>query len=141
MQDEITTAWRGDIDWADVDAMGHVNNLAILRYVQSARIALCDRLGVMPVRVSPRIGPIVAHIEIEYRHPLFYPGAVTVTSRLAAAGHTSFTAEHTIFDEAGHEIAFEREVLVYYDYQKGEKLPLPENFGAETKEISESDIR
>ena len=128
MDAPVTTCWRGEIDWADVDGMGHVNNLAVLRYIQSARIEICVSLGVMPVRVAPEVGPIVAHIEIQYLAPLFYPGAVTVTSRLVGAGHTSFTVEHTVMDQGGREVAREREVLVNYDYRAGRKLPLPEDF-------------
>ena len=128
MAQSIETVWRGEIDWADVDAMGHVNNLAILRYIQSARIVLCGRLGVMPQRVAPAEGPIIAHIDVQFVAPLFYPGAVTVRSRLVSAGHTSFTVEHVVLDGGGGEAAREREVLVNYDYRAGEKRPLPQDF-------------
>jgi hypothetical protein len=33
------------IDWSELDAFGHVNNLAIMKYVQSARIRCLEAVG------------------------------------------------------------------------------------------------
>ena len=128
MADIHETEWRGSVDWADIDAMGHVNNLAILRYIQSARVVMCASLGVMREAVSPKIGPIVAHIDIQFRAPLKYPAEVCVLTRLVGRGRTSFELEHTVVDGEGRIVADEREVMVYYDYVRAVKASLPDNF-------------
>ena len=35
---DCITCMKLRIDWSEVDSFGHVNNLAILRYAQTARI-------------------------------------------------------------------------------------------------------
>ena len=124
----METTTKIAIDWADVDAMRHVNNLALLRYIQTARVNICHASGVMPVVIAPEQGPIVAEIEIKFLKPLFYPGEVTVVSRVSGHRRTSFTLSHTIIGPDGGIVAEESEVIVNYDYVQGRKLPLPEEF-------------
>ena len=127
-EETLKTITRITVDWADVDAMGHVNNLAILRYIQSARVNICRAAGVMPEYVSPKIGPIVGQIDVRFVKPLFFPGEATVESRVTGCREHSFTLAHRVLDGEGHLIAEESEVMVYYDYEAGRKLPLPEAF-------------
>jgi len=124
----MQTVTRIAVDWADVDAMRHVNSLAILRYIQTARVNICHAAGVMPEFVSPKVGPIVASISVSFRRPLFFPGEAVVESRVTDCGTTSFTLAHRVLDGAGALIAEETEVMVYYDYEAGRKLPLPAAF-------------
>ncbi|MBQ8952820.1 MAG: thioesterase family protein, partial [Clostridia bacterium] len=116
------------VDWAYVDAMRHVNTLAILRYIQTARVNICRAAGVMPEFIAPKVGPIVASIEVKFRHPLFFPGEATVESQVTGCRTSSFTLAHRVLDAAGNLIAEESEVMVYYDYEAGRKIPLPEAF-------------
>ena len=127
----METTTRITVDWADVDAMGHVGNLAILRYIQSARVNICRAAGVMPEYISPKIGPIVASIDVRFRQPLFFPGEAVVISRVEGRRTTSFTLSHRVLDGEGNLIAEETELLVYYDYGAGHKIPLPAGFLAE----------
>ncbi len=126
----MQTTTRISVDWADVDAMRHVNNLAILRYIQSARVNICHAAGVMPEYVSPKAGPIVASISVRFCRPLFFPGEVVIESRVTGCRTTSFTLAHRVLDGAGELVAEETEVMVYYDYAAGRKLPLPAAFVA-----------
>ena len=143
-EEALKTTTKIAVDWADVDAMGHVNNLAILRYIQSARVNICRAAGVMPEYVSPKVGPIVAEIDVRFVKPLFFPGEATVESRVTGCRAHSFTLSHRVLDGAGHVVAEENEVMVYYDYTAGRKLPLPEAFvemvGAE-KELDKMNER
>lgn len=124
----METITRVAVDWADIDAMGHVNNLAILRYIQSARVTICRAAGVMPEYVSPAIGPIVAQLDVRFKKPLFFPGEAVIESRVTGHRETSFTLTHRVLDASGELVAEENEVMVYYDYRAGRKLPLPEAF-------------
>ena len=127
----METTTKITVDWGDVDAMGHVSNLAILRYIQSARVNICRAAGVMPEYISPKVGPIIASIDVKFRRPLFFPGEAVVVSRVEGRRTTSFTLSHRILDGEGGLIAEESEVMVYYDYEAGRKIPLPEGFMAE----------
>lgn len=70
------------IDWSEIDLFGHVNNLAILKYVQAARVNYLESIGLMQLQAETGIGPILASISSQFRKPLFYPGSVTVYSKV-----------------------------------------------------------
>lgn len=114
------------IDWNDLDAFGHVNNLAILRYVQTSRIHVCEDAGLMKGSARPDHGPILAATGCRYLRPLYYPGVVRVESEVTEVKHTSFLLKHTIYDEAGHPAATAEDVLVYFDYGNALKMQIPE---------------
>lgn len=97
------------IDWDDLDAFGHVNNLAILRYVQTSRIRVCEEAGLMKGSIRPDHSPILAATGCRYLRPLYYPGV-----------------RHTILDDAGNTAATAEDVLVYFDYLHEEKMPVPD---------------
>lgn len=138
-EEALKTTTKIAVDWADIDAMGHVNNLAILRYIQSARVNICRAAGVMPEYVSPKIGPIVGQIDVRFVKPLFFPGEATVESRVTGCREHSFTLSHRVLDGEGRLIAEENEVMVYYDYTAGRKLPLPDAFVEAVRAEEEQD--
>jgi YbgC/YbaW family acyl-CoA thioester hydrolase len=70
------------IDWSELDAFGHVNNLEIMKYVQTARVKYLEKVGLMQLQSQENIGPILASIHCQFRKPLFYPGQVIVRSKV-----------------------------------------------------------
>ena len=112
------------IDWNDTDALGHINNLAILRYAQSARVVVSQEMGL--VADGRTIGPILASIQCRFFQPLYYPGTVTIRSRILSVRTTSFVLENEILSEDGQLAARTKDVVVCYDYQARTKLPLPQ---------------
>lgn len=117
---------RLQIDWSEVDYMGHVNSLAILRYAQTSRVLCCERAGLMPYQTEDGSGPILASVDCRYLVPLYYPGSITVCTGVEKVGNTSIVLSHRIFDEKGRLAAQARDVLVYFDYASGGKKPVPE---------------
>ena len=65
------------VNWGDMDAFNHVNNIISLRWCESARIALFELLwGDVPVNMvdiikTDGIGPILANFNINYNHSRF----------------------------------------------------------------------
>ena len=116
------------IDWSELDSFGHINNLAILRYAQTARLDYLERLGMMKVHGETGIGPVLASTTCQFRKQLFYPGQVTVRSRVDRFKTTSFHMRHVVLDDAGDCVAEMDDVLVMFDYARNEKRPIPERF-------------
>ena len=58
--------FRCPVRWADMDAYGHVNNVAFLRYLEEARIDFMFRLAPGEGSASFRGGSVVARHEIDY---------------------------------------------------------------------------
>ena len=78
-----------------MDALGHVNNVRYITWVETARIAFFEKLG-MSTRAGDRIGPILARIENDFLEPVEYPARVTVGIRPERVGNTSLTLAHQI---------------------------------------------
>lgn len=63
------------VDWSDLDAFGHVNNVEILRYVQSARVHLWQTCGILDTDAQHTtaeiaLGPLLASTRCHYQRPM-----------------------------------------------------------------------
>ena len=113
------------IDWSEIDLFGHVNNLSIMKYAQASRIKLLDRVGLMQLQYDVKKGPILASISTQFRKALFYPGKVTVYSKVSVIKNTSFEIQHVIFDEQNEIAAQVKDIIVYFDFTDNTKLSIP----------------
>lgn len=121
------------IDWSELDLFGHVNNVAILKYVQAARVNYWELIGLMEQYETAQIGPMLASTSCEFRRPLFYPGDIIVRTGIESIGNTSFVLKHIILNENGEPAAEARDVVVVYDFVNGRKSP----FSNELREAAE----
>lgn len=111
------------VQWGDMDAFQHVNNVAYLRWFESARIAHFDKAGLFGR--MPALGPILARQTIDYRFPLVYPDTVRVEAATLKLGKTSFTLGLRLESVRHRKLAAEGEgVVVMLDYRTNEKVPL-----------------
>ena len=115
------------IDWSEVDAFGHVNNLAIMRYVQSARVFVLEELDIMQPFKRTGIGPILAKTSCQFLRQLYYPGSVTVHVRLDHVKTTSFQLNHVVADARGEAIAEAHDVVVFFDFNHNRKIAIPQD--------------
>ena len=106
---------RERVRFRDCDAMGHVNNAVFSTYLEEARIGVLG--GLRPF--------ILARVEIDFRSQLRAGEEIDVGTRCARIGTKSFELEHRIV--AGDRVVAEaRSVLVAYDYEREESVPVPE---------------
>ncbi len=115
------------IDWSEIDAFGHINNLAILKYVQAARVKYLEAIGLMQSQAEIKIGPILASTSCQFRKPLFYPGRVTVHSTVDAIKNTSFRMCHVVHNDKSEIVAEAQDILVLFDFHKQTKLTIPDD--------------
>jgi acyl-CoA thioester hydrolase len=111
------------IDWSDLDLLGHVNNIAISRYVQAARVEYCGRVG-LDVYPGMTTGPILAASRVQFLSQLFFPGNVRILTRCKKAGSTSIVMEHALYSDDGTLCAVAEDVVVRYDFAAKTKIPL-----------------
>lgn len=94
------TLWRQDIiRFADLDILGHVNNVAYMVFFETGRVAFLEQFG-MPPRDREQ-GPtfVLAHVAADYLAELYYPGTVDIGTGLRRVGSSSFHLGHAIFHE------------------------------------------
>jgi acyl-CoA thioester hydrolase len=112
--------------WGDQDAFGHVNNNAYFRWFESARIAYSERVGLLDLFRSQRIGPILASIACDYRRQIVFPDTVHVGVRVTRIGRTSLGLEHAIVSESQSAVAAEGiSTIVVFDYRANQPHPVP----------------
>jgi acyl-CoA thioester hydrolase len=118
---EYSAATEIRIDWSDLDVLGHVNHLAIMRYIQTARVLYFELLG-MSARVKGlHVGPIMASVSAQFKKQILYPGTVRVLSTINELKTTSFHMKHYIIDDEDDIAAEGHDVLVMFDFLTNDK--------------------
>jgi acyl-CoA thioester hydrolase len=114
--------------WGDHDAFGHVNNLAYLRWCETARVEYLLRIGMWPSLPPQGVGPILAGISCNYKRPLTFPDTVYVGARVTRIGNRSFRMQHSIVSQALDAVAAEVDsTIVILDYGLNQTVPVPES--------------
>jgi acyl-CoA thioester hydrolase len=116
------------VQWGDMDAFAHVNNVVYFRWFESARIAYFQRIGVTKHRSGDELGPILASSSCHYRRPIVFPDTVRVGVRATRVGRTSIGLEHRIVSVEQKALAAEgTATTVFYDYARGRSHPVPDD--------------
>jgi len=116
------------VQWGDMDALGHVNNARYFTWFESARMALFDRLR-LDSQGIPEVGPILAHTSCDFLAPVRYPAELVVGTRISRIGNTSFGMEYGVRQVSpGPErtVARGEGVIVLIDYRSGRKVAIPD---------------
>ena len=110
---------RERVRFRDCDSMGHVNNAVYSTYLEEARLDVLGGLREF----------ILARVEIDFRDELRAGEEIEVGTRAGRLGTKSFDLEHEIRAD-GRVVAEAKSVLVAYDYDRGESVPLSEELRA-----------
>jgi len=81
---------RQQVNWADMDAYGHVNNAVHLTWFENGRFDYFEQIGLSAVYDAQGIGPILRRTEVDYLAPVAYPDSLLVSTWTASLGRTSF---------------------------------------------------
>jgi len=114
------------IDWSELDYFGHVNNVSFFKYIQAARVNYWEIIGLSQSHSESNIGPMLASCKCDFKQPLFYPGQITVLTRVEFIKNTSFSFHHIILNSKGETAAEAQDVMVMFDFNKNEKTAFPE---------------
>ena len=135
----IDTAYRVQlplrIDWSELDYFGHVNNVSFFKYIQASRVNYWEKIGLTDLHKRDNIGPILASCKYDFRQPLFYPGQITVLSRVDFIKNTSFGIHHKILNDNGEIAAEAHDIIVMFDFNKHEKIKFPKELKARIEQL------
>ena len=113
------------VRFSDLDGFGHVNNAVFSTYLEQARLAWFgeeDAHEPMPLR-----DVILARTEIDFRSQVVFGETVEIGVRPSRLGTKSFELEYEL--RAGDRVVAEaRSVLVGYDYEHEQSVPIPERW-------------
>jgi acyl-CoA thioester hydrolase len=122
---DFSTKLELRIDWSEIDLFEHVNNVAISKYIQAARVNYLEIIGLMQLQSETKIGPILASTNCQFRKPLFYPGQVTIYSKVDLIKNTSFIIKHVIYNEKNEICVEAQDIIVFFDFNNNTKLIIP----------------
>jgi acyl-CoA thioester hydrolase len=120
-----------EIRFADLDALGHVNNAVYFTYMETARVHYFRDLALWD-GIPNELGPIMAKAVIDYKLPLDLSDRVAeVFTRCVRIGSKSMELEHLIRRTRGGQTAVAAAgtiIGVAYNYVTNESILVPESW-------------
>jgi acyl-CoA thioester hydrolase len=113
------------VRFRDLDPMGHVNNAVFLTYIEQARVAFFAQVGA--VTELGDMNMVVARVEIDFKAPVRLGQEVEISVRATRFGTKSFDFEYVVRVD-GEVVAEAKSVQVAYDYERGQAVPVPEEW-------------
>ncbi len=84
-----------NVRFGDLDPNNHVNNATYATYFETSRVSLIrdPRFGLMP----PGLSWVLAHLAIDFRAEVHWPGEVELGLSVSGIGRTSVTYDQAVF--------------------------------------------
>ena len=125
-----------DVPYGDIDAMGHLNNVAYLRYLVWARQKYW--LGMRGSSDFLDIDFVVARIEIDYRSSVTMGEVLDLEVHVSRIGDSSFDFSYRITGPDGRLVAEAKTTQVSYDWKSRRKTRLSEERRRQIEEFEKS---
>ena len=124
MQGRLVHVENMRMRWGEMDALGHMNNVLYLRYLEQARISWFDKVGVDYAGE----GPVLGSIQCRFRIPIVYPADLTVSVYGGHPRNSSFALNYTIADQqdAARIYLTSESIMVWVGLADGKSRPLPD---------------
>jgi acyl-CoA thioester hydrolase len=116
------------VRFGDLDALRHVNNVELLRFFETARIAWFRSTVPEHDPTNPgTLGVILAENHVSYRSPAFLDDEIRTTIRPSDLKRSSVRVNFEMHVEEGRRLLADGYgVLVSYDYEAGATHPFPD---------------
>ena len=114
------------VQWGDMDAAQHVNNTVYLRWIESARIEMFQKMNGGTFEFK-KIVPILAWQDCKYIFPVTYPDRVVIALDIIELLQDRALCEGKIYSKT-HEriVAISKTLLVAYNMKELKKHPFPQ---------------
>jgi acyl-CoA thioester hydrolase len=114
---------KQEIEFRDIDGLGHVNNAVYLNFLESAKVLYFRE--VVEATDLGQLG-IVADVQIAFRSPSFFGETLDVGVRVSHVGTKSLQFEFELRGPDGRLVAEASSVHVTFDYETRTAIPVPE---------------
>lgn len=107
------------VQWGEMDALSHLNNVVYYRYAESARIVYLQTLDLFDDSAM-----LLAQSSCQYLRPVVYPDSLLIGLRCQRLGTTSIIIEYAYYSTEQQAIVATAEaVIVRLDSEGEKKLP------------------
>lgn len=116
------------VNWSDMDALGHVNNVVYFRYLETTRISMMETMGAFPKLFQQGTGLVVADSRCRYKAPVVYPDILHIGLSAEIMGEDRVMFHYGLFSSAQQRIVATAETLQVCIDADGRKTPMPDWF-------------
>ncbi|MEO6697837.1 MAG: thioesterase family protein [Paraperlucidibaca sp.] len=133
--DALKTLYPGilatKVQWGDMDALNHVNNVVYFQYLENTRLTMMEQLGIFPRLFAEGTGLVIADARCRYKAPVVFPDMLHIGVRVEIVGDDQIVFHYALFSEQMQRVAAEAETIqVCVNPQTGRRTPMPEWFKA-----------
>ena len=116
-----------NIEWGDMDALQHVNNIEYFKCFQTARIAYFEKIDSESVMGETRVSSILASTQCKFIYPLAYPDNISVGVRVDSMADQYFTMKYAVVSQKHQRLAAIGDAkVVVFDYVNNKKVSIPD---------------
>ncbi|MFO8146134.1 MAG: thioesterase family protein [Gillisia sp.] len=116
-----------NVQWGEMDAYKHVNNVAYVRWGETARIDYFVKIGMInPDLEKSEYAPILGFQSVKYIVPLEYPDIIKIGTRVEEIREDRVVFRSYFFSEKQDRLAaIMVHEIIFIDPVKGSKLLVP----------------
>lgn len=117
---ELETRWR------DMDAIGHLNHVIYLTYMETSRVDLLKKLGYPGLIKEMNESAILGGLEIHYLMQASHPEKLEVGSRISRVGSKSYDIDSVIYKKNTDSLlCFATFKMIAFNYKKNKTIKVP----------------
>jgi acyl-CoA thioester hydrolase len=113
----------------ELDAQGHVNYAVYLSYLEFARVATMEQLGI-PFQEYLKDGKyvVIAEVHMKYLFPATLGDELEITLEAINAKRTSLTFKQEIFNSKTGKKVLDADLVAVFINREGKPVPIYEDF-------------
>ncbi len=116
------------VQWGEMDAFHHVNNVNYVRWGETARIDYFRALGFIITQdpKNMRYAPTLGFQSVKYISPVLYPDTIFIGTRTEEIKEDRFVLKSYFFStQQNRLVAIKTHEVIIVDYNKQQKIALP----------------
>ncbi len=121
---------RIQVQWGEMDAANHVNNVVYLRWFEHARVIYLKELDYPIVNEAGKEewpGVILAKQDCKYLLPVTFPDTITLGIKVSEMQEDRFVMHCKMYSKQHRRlVAIASATIVTYDYRQRRKAPIPD---------------
>lgn len=137
---DLVLSVRFPFHWGEMDAFGHVNNVAYFRWLETARMHYLRAIGITHPDEQNGLGLLLAETTCTFLKPLHFPDTLTIRTGVGHVGTTSFRMGYEVHSAMAGLAATASSVQVMFDYKANTKTPVPAGVREHIERVQSSKI-
>ncbi|WBA81288.1 thioesterase family protein [Endozoicomonas sp. GU-1] len=119
--------YQDTVRWGDCDPLGHLNNAAYMRLIESARLDYFFNILKIELKPDSEQGWVMRGLNCEFNKQLHYPTQLETGTRFSKVGNSSAILEAAIYRKGEEQPVFTASVpSIWCNYKKGISVRIPD---------------